>query len=534
MSLIHQLKIGSPLVWVRSDEPYRVLDTIISECGKSSGNLPREVYRMEAFDGLVVWNPTTQAWVRVLIDVGDGILMPTADPSVAIGEVVGRGGVFVVENAHLTAEALIGIYSCIANDFLHAFYTDDVEMLPVQFILISHDLKIPPELAHATVVIEPELLDAAAIGAIVVHLDAKVGTTSDVASIARSGKGMAEPAFVNACLSSLAEVGSIDPVRINTNKMEAIKRTTVLEIRTPKLTLDDIGGMDLAKDLIAKVAWVWHNPDMAAELGIRPVRRVLMVGVSGSGKSAICEAAASALRMELGKTGISQAMNKYVGESEANMRRTFRAVKAMAPICLWIDEFGRDISGGQSSGSVDSGTTDRVHGEFLTGLQELPDNVFLMCAANRIEDVPPEMLRADRFDKILFVGFPAFDERAEIFAIHLGEQAVDHDMFALAQATPFFTGAEIKSLIHTTAFAIGASEHRRITTGDLIDAAPHAKGRVWISHRDAIVRSYKLAQREWEWASSAQLAEADMVCNGKAIPTSSSLTNERQRTGMKT
>ena len=131
------------------------------------------------------------------------------------------------------------------------------------------------------------------------------------------------------------------------------------------------------------------------------------MGIPGTGKSAICEATANALGLDLARTGVSQVMNSFVGQSEANMRAVFNQIKVMAPLCVWIDEFGRDMSGGQSSSHVDGGTTDRVHGEFLTGLQELPENVFLICAANQIENLKPEMLRAERFDKIIFVGLPS-------------------------------------------------------------------------------------------------------------------------------
>mgnify|MGYP000214883789 CR=1 FL=1 len=87
--------------------------------------------------------------------------------------------------------------------------------------------------------------------------------------------------------------------------------------------------------------------------------------------------------------------SKVIGQSEANMRAVFKQIKLMSPLCVWIDEFGRDLSGGSSSSHVDGGTTDRVHGEFLTGLQELPEETFLLCAANQLEALRPEMLRAD-------------------------------------------------------------------------------------------------------------------------------------------
>jgi SpoVK/Ycf46/Vps4 family AAA+-type ATPase len=208
-------------------------------------------------------------------------------------------------------------------------------------------------------------------------------------------------------------------------------------------------------------------------------------------------------------------MNSYIGQSEQNMRLVFKQIHAMSPLCVWIDEFGRDLSGGTSSSHVDGGTTDRVHGEFLTGLQELPDNVFLMCAANQLEHLKPEMMRADRFDKIMFVGLPSFNERKDIVSIYLSDIQTDHkyDLNLISNATQYFTGAEIKSLIKEVKFYISSSELRPITTSDIVAYAPNMKNILWNKSRQMIQDLYKTALEQWDWASTEQLEDAKMVIN---------------------
>jgi SpoVK/Ycf46/Vps4 family AAA+-type ATPase len=245
---------------------------------------------------------------------------------------------------------------------------------------------------------------------------------------------------------------------------------------------------------------------------------MLMVGVPGTGKSAICEATANALGLDLARTGISQVMNSYIGQSEQNMRTVFKQINAMAPLCVWIDEFGRDLSGGSSSSHVDGGTTDRVHGEFLTGLQELPDNVFLMCAANQLEHLKPEMLRADRFDKIMFVGLPSFSERSDIIKIYLSDIDTPHqyNYDAISNATQYFTGAEIKSLIKEVKFYVSSSELRAINTNDIISYAPKMRNILWNKSRPMIQDLYKTAIEQWDWASTDQLEDAKNILNPRA------------------
>src|SRR5690606_25696541 len=89
------------------------------------------------------------------------------------------------------------------------------------------------------------------------------------------------------------------------------------------------------------------------------------------------------------------------------------------PCILWVDEIEKGLSGTQSSGSSDGGTTSRVFGTILTWMQEKRSAVFVMATANDISALPPEFLRKGRFDEIFFVDLPSAAERQEIFDIQL-------------------------------------------------------------------------------------------------------------------
>ena len=76
--------------------------------------------------------------------------------------------------------------------------------------------------------------------------------------------------------------------------------------------------------------------------------------------------------------------------------------------------------------------------------------VFVVATANEISILPPEILRKGRFDEIFFIDLPNFDERAEIFAIHLARRGRDplaFDLEMLAQQSEGFSGAEIEQVI---------------------------------------------------------------------------------------
>ena len=290
------------------------------------------------------------------------------------------------------------------------------------------------------------------------------------------------------------------------------------------MSFADIGGLDNIKDIIRRTAVLWNDPERAKSFGITPIRRMLMVGIPGTGKSAICQATANELGLDLARTGISQVMNSFIGQSEANMRAVFKQIKLMSPLCVWIDEFGRDLSGGSSSSHVDGGTTDRVHGEFLTGLQELPEETFLLCAANQLEALRPEMLRADRFDKIMFVGLPSFEERKHIFHIHLSKIDTNHDYNydELADASVYMTGAEIVSLIRETKFYVTSESFRPIETKDVLHFIPRTKNTIWLKHNDMVMSMYQYALEQWDWASTSQMEDARMILGKKSLVKSES------------
>lgn len=519
--LFSQIKLGYPSVWVKSPDSFRMIDSIVNFTTRSYFMIDSNKGFSQFKDG--VWKP-------ILVDCPD-----PNDPDNTIKKVTFD---FIVANEFLQTyqtetpktflfnifvtpqdflSTFAGIFNSANMQYRDAFWKNDVSAMPTQYIVVS-PFSIPEGFNHLFNFIEAEYPSREEFITIISHIDSSSNgqlIKSDTKDIINSALGLSETEFINLALNSVLENGEVSADYIYQQKMSSIKKNGILEIIKPQVTFDNIGGLDYIKDLIFRNANLWNNPQMAQDFGISPIRRMLMVGIPGTGKSAICEATASAMGLDLARTGVSQVMNSYIGQSEANMRAVFKQIDAMAPLCVWIDEFGRDLSGGGSSSNVDGGTTDRVHGEFLTGLQELPENVFLMCAANQLENLRPEMLRADRFDKILFVGLPSFAERRDIFNIYLSNINTPHvyNCDALADATKFFTGAEIKSLIHEVKFFVSSSELRSINTQDILTYVPKMKNILWNKSRQMIQDLYRAAIDQWDWASTSQFEEAQSIIN---------------------
>lgn len=163
--------------------------------------------------------------------------------------------------------------------------------------------------------------------------------------------------------------------------------------------------------------------------------------VHNTGKSLVAKAVASVLGIPLVRLDFARVFSKYVGDSETRVRSALAMVEAMAPCVLFVDEIDKGL-GGSGSGGGDSGTSMRVLGSYLTWLQELKSPVFNIVTANRVEGLPPELLRRGRFDQIFSVGMPAQIERKEVLEIHLRKRGRTIDAFRVPELRDYLTASE--------------------------------------------------------------------------------------------
>jgi hypothetical protein len=259
-----------------------------------------------------------------------------------------------------------------------------------------------------------------------------------------------------------------DLVQVAELKAKALQEDGLLEYFPPADNRYELGGFAGLRRWLER-ARVGFSPE-AAELGIQPPKGVLLVGVQGCGKSLAAKVIAREWQLPLLKMDAGRLYDKYIGETEKNLRRAIAVSEASAPAILWIDELEKAISPGGGS-DADGGVSRRLFGTFLTWLQEKTEPVFVVATANDLSLLPPELLRKGRFDEIFFVDLPAAPEREQIFGIHLRLRHQDvarFDLAALVQASEGFSGSEIEQAV--TAALLGALQQKApLTTEVLIE-----------------------------------------------------------------
>jgi len=304
---------------------------------------------------------------------------------------------------------------------------------------------LPHELEKYFTLLHFQLPSLTELQTIQQELGESVGVDINMDSI-EAARGLTEFEAETAFALSLVMKKSFCTEIITEQKMQMIRRTRLMEF-WPPVPADEVGGLDLFKTYI-------NNRKKAFEPGnayLPRVKALLLVGIPGTGKSLSCKAAASILGWPLIRLDISALKGSLVGESEKKIRQATSTIDAFGKSVVWLDEIDKTFAGVKSSGSTDGGTTSSMFGHFLTWMQETTSPILVMATANQIQELPPEFVRAGRFDAMFFVDIPTLDERRSIISImnrRYNSQIPDE----YSENLQGWTGAEIEQLAKDSLF----------------------------------------------------------------------------------
>ena len=271
---------------------------------------------------------------------------------------------------------------------------------------------------------------------------------------------------ISLCTLQDGVLDSADLPAILDAKREGIEQSGILDLCLSEGEVAPLGGLAHLKAWLRRFAAGFS--ERARELGLPPPRGVLLTGVQGCGKSLAAKAIAREWGLPLARLDPGRLFDKYVGESERNLRSAFETAEAMSPLVLWIDEVEKAFAGGAAE--ADAGLSRRLLGAFLTWMQERRGAVFVAATANDVAAVPPELLRKGRFDEVFFVDLPGAPERREILAIHLRLRKQDpaaFDLDRLVAETEGWSGAELEQAIVAALYGLLAEGGRELTTDRL-------------------------------------------------------------------
>ena len=307
----------------------------------------------------------------------------------------------------------------------------------------------------------------------------------------------------NALAYSLYTDHSITPESIIREKQEVIKSSRSLEYFQPKEGMDTVGGLEILKEWLDSRRKAFSQK--ARTYGLPYPKGILVVGLPGTGKSLISKAVANQWKFPLIRFDIGSAFQKYLGESEAEVRNARMTAEAVSPCVFWIDEIDKAL---KMQGDADSagGVGTRILGDLLTWMQEKSEPVVVVATCNDVMGLSSALLRKGRFDEIFFADLPGPTALKAILDIHLIKRGRDPEALStesLVGSAVGLVGAEIEAAIEDSLFS-AYGEGREVTTNDIHEAL----GRV-IPYS---VMQYTEADALRKWAkTNARPASAETV-----------------------
>lgn len=272
-------------------------------------------------------------------------------------------------------------------------------------------------------------------------------------------------------------------------RLVASGAATSLEYVPVNFDIDQVGGLGRLKE------WINIRKNLftqkAQSSGMPIPRGILIMGISGCGKSMCAKVVANTWSVPLFRLDMNLIFSQMHGSPEAAFHKVTQMMESAAPAVLWIDEIENGL------GLLEGGNINQSHifSAFLTWMQEKSPLIFVAATANRIESLPAELIRKGRFDQIFFCDLPGDEERAEIIKIHLKanrQNPGDFDIAHLTKITKEWNAAEIEQAINGGRIDASSQGHP-FTTKDI---ARHIDTIVPLSEtmKEQIKRI-----RDWAW-----------------------------------
>ncbi|MBF2025806.1 MAG: AAA family ATPase [Oscillatoriales cyanobacterium C42_A2020_001] len=227
-----------------------------------------------------------------------------------------------------------------------------------------------------------------------------------------------------------------------------------VEIETPKISWDDIGGLDEVKQILQEsVEGALLYPELYQHTKAKAPRGILLWGPPGTGKTLLAKAVAAQARANFIAVNGPELLSKWVGASEQAVRELFTKARQAAPCVVFMDEID-SLAPARGSFQSDSGVSDRVVGQLLTeldGLQDCPP-ILLIGATNRPEALDPALLRSGRLDLQLKIDLPNQASRLAILQVHNSDRPLmEVDLVHWASQTEGWNGADLALLSNQAA-----------------------------------------------------------------------------------
>jgi cell division protease FtsH len=241
-----------------------------------------------------------------------------------------------------------------------------------------------------------------------------------------------------------------------------------------RVTFNDVAGIDEAEAELVEIVDFLKAPDKYTRLGGTAPKGVLLIGSPGTGKTLLAKAVAGEAGVPFFSMSAAEFVEMIVGVGAARVRDLFKQARENAPAIIFIDEIDAI---GRARGQVAIGG----HSEQEQTLQQIltemdgfsgREGIIVLAATNAPDVLDRALLRPGRFDRRVVVNLPDKAGREAILRVHVRKVPIDKDvnLDELAQATPGFSGADLKNLVNEAALLAARRSESAVRHKDFLDA----------------------------------------------------------------
>lgn len=251
-------------------------------------------------------------------------------------------------------------------------------------------------------------------------------------------------------------------------------RARRLSDNVPKVTFEDVAGVDEAKQDLQEIVEFLKNAKKFQQLGAKIPKGVLLLGPPGSGKTLLARAIAGEAGVPFFHISGSDFVEMFVGVGASRVRDLFETARQNRPALIFIDEI--DAVGRQRGAGWGGGHDEREQtlNQLLVEMDGFDPNagVILIAATNRPDVLDPALLRPGRFDRRVIVDAPDLNGRKAILGVHTRGKPIGDDVQLenLARRTPGFSGADLSNLVNEAALLAARRDKTRIEMIDFNDS----------------------------------------------------------------
>ncbi len=305
-----------------------------------------------------------------------------------------------------------------------------------------------------------------------------------------------------------------------------------------KVKFEDIGGQEIAKRELLEALDFVRSQEQIKQLGIRPLRGILLTGPPGTGKTLLAKAAANYTDSVFVSGSGSEFVEMYAGVGAQRVRQLFAKARSMAvkagkrSAIVFIDEI--EVIAGKRGSHTSHLEYDQTLNQLLVEMDGIKPNetvkILVVAATNRSDLLDTAIMRPGRFDRQVKVELPDKEGRVHILKIHAKGKpfAPGVDLEEVAKDTYGFSGAHLESLINEAAILAFRKERDQIVMDDIREAIDKVIMGEKLDRRPEPDELRRVAVHETGHALVSELLRPDSVATITVVPRGKALGFMRQ------